>query len=122
MPQLRAQIYAYGKGHVGYHLITLATYGDTRALAWILLSLPVNLIRRMWKRARGSSSYPWQLLFVEGLGLLLGPWALWRSHVVVKRIRKAGSPFGFALNPQLSALNSIVPADNASASQIEAAS
>lgn len=89
MPQLRSQLYAYSKGHVGYHLITLLNYGDTRAIARILIELPHYVLHRMWRRARGSLSYPWRLLLVEAIGTALGPWALWRSHRLVHRLHKA---------------------------------
>jgi GT2 family glycosyltransferase len=84
--ELQRQIFAYSKGHVAYHLLTLMKYRDRRALTRILAELPLSLARRGWQRLRGRGSYPWRLLATEIGGTLLGPWALWRSHCRVREI------------------------------------
>jgi O-antigen biosynthesis protein len=81
---LRQQIYAYSKGHVAYHLMTLLEEGDRRALVRLLYSLPKTYARRALQRLRGSSDYPLSLILLEARGNLAGPYALWRSRRRVK--------------------------------------
>jgi GT2 family glycosyltransferase len=88
MADLRAQIYSYSKGHVAYQLTTLFREGDRRALVRLGWSLPKAYLRRAVERARGQSDYPLDLLALEILGNLAGPFALWRSR---RRVRRLGT-------------------------------
>ena len=87
MDSLRRQIRAYSTGHVAYHLVTLMTDGDRRALVRLLHSLPRHLVVRAVQRVRRHSDYPLSLIALEILGNLMGPIALWRS---LRRVRRLG--------------------------------
>ncbi|HEY9902566.1 MAG TPA: glycosyltransferase [Candidatus Sericytochromatia bacterium] len=81
---LRRQIYDYSKGHVSYHLITLVQDKDFRALARILVGLPLVQGYRIYSRLRGWTDYPISLVLLEISGNLAGVWALWQSYQRVK--------------------------------------
>lgn len=85
MEGLRRQLMAYSKGHVAYHLLTLARFRDKRALVRLGYELPRSFASRMLARLRGRSKYPWRLLAIECIGTLLGPLALWRSACHVRQ-------------------------------------
>jgi GT2 family glycosyltransferase len=87
MKDLRAQIYAYSKGHVAYHLTTWLRYGDRRALLRLFYSLPKAYAVRTWHRLRGYSEYPVSLIGLEIAGNLAGPFALWAAR---RRARRLG--------------------------------
>lgn len=89
---LRRQIYAYSKGHVAYHLVTLIKHRDVRALTRLFYSLPKVYLWRAYARLRGRSDYPLSLIATEIAGNLAGPWALWRAR---RRVRRFGpsAPF-----------------------------
>jgi GT2 family glycosyltransferase len=87
MHGLRNQIYSYSKGHVAYHLTTLAREGDRRALVRLAWSLPRTYVRRAIERLRRRSDYPLSLIALEIRGNLAGPWALWTSR---RRVRRFG--------------------------------
>ena len=87
LASLRAQIYAYSKGHIAYHLTTLLRDGDGRALIRFFYSLPRTYLSRTWYRLRGYSDYPVSLIMVEIAGCLAGPWALWQAR---RRVRRLG--------------------------------
>jgi LPS sulfotransferase NodH/GT2 family glycosyltransferase len=87
---LRRQIYEYSKGHVAYHLTTLLRDSDMRAVPHLLLHLPIWRIKQIRRKIkdgirRRRSKYTWSLIWLEIVGNLLGPWALWRSRRRVKR-------------------------------------
>ena len=84
---LRKQIYAYSKGHVAYHLTTWLRDGDIRGLVRVAYELPVTHMKRVYQRLRGWNDYPMRLLWLEVLGNLAGPLALWRSR---RRVRALG--------------------------------
>ena len=88
MDALRAQIYAYSKGHVAYQLTTWMREGDRRALVRLVWSLPKTYAERAWHRLRRWSDYPLSLLALELVGNLAGPYALWRSR---RRARRLGT-------------------------------
>jgi len=83
---LRRQIYAYSKGHVAYHLVTLLWDHDLRAVTRLLAALPVTHLRRILQRTARSAERPllW-LTLIEVAGNLAGPWSLWQSYRMVKR-------------------------------------
>lgn len=87
MSDLRAQIYAYSKGHVAYHLVTWWDYGDRRAWLRFFYSLPKTYLSRAWYRLRRYSDYPLSLIVLEIAGNLAGPVALWTSR---RRARRLG--------------------------------
>jgi len=86
LPALREQIYAYSKGHVAYHLVTLLRDGDARALIRLFYSLPRTYLHRAWYRLRGESDYPLSLIALEVAGNLAGPWSLWKSRRRMDRL------------------------------------
>jgi O-antigen biosynthesis protein len=88
MKDLRAQVYAYSKGHVAYHVITWLRDGDRRAFLRLFYSLPKAYLVRAWHRLRGYSEYPLSLIVLEIAGNLAGPFALWAAH---RRVRTLGS-------------------------------
>ena len=88
----RKQIYNYSKGHVAYHLTTLLNDGDFRALARILVGLPLIHLSRIYYRLRGWTDYPIFFVLLEAAGNLAGPWALWVSRQRVKRIGRSSFP------------------------------
>jgi GT2 family glycosyltransferase len=98
MAALRRQIYAYSKGHVAYQLTTLTRHADRRALVRLCYSLPKTYAGRAWQRLRRQSEYPLQLIALEVLGSLAGPWALWRSRRRVRRVGQAPRPAEVALD------------------------
>jgi GT2 family glycosyltransferase len=87
MADLRRQLFAYSRGHVAYHLLTLLRDGDPRALLQLAGKLPWDHARRLWRRLRGRSAYPARLVLLEIAGNLLGPWALWAAWL---RVRQEG--------------------------------
>jgi len=66
-------------------LTTLLHDYDLRALVRLLIELPVVHIWRLLEYLRGRSSYPPRLIWLEILGNLAGPWALWKSYQRVQR-------------------------------------
>jgi glycosyltransferase involved in cell wall biosynthesis len=89
----RRQIFAYSKGHVAYHLTTLLRDGDPRALVRILFELPRAHARRIVRRLLGKSAYPARIVLLEVWGNLIGPWALLRARL---RVRRWGRSAGYA--------------------------
>jgi hypothetical protein len=95
MRALRNQLYNYGKGHVAYHLTTLLRDRDKRAVAQLLVRLPISYrwrlvssLKRHLSLKRLSyldSGYPLRLILLEARGNLAGPWSLWKSYRRVKR-------------------------------------
>ena len=86
---LRRQIFGYSKGHVAYHLTTLFRDGDWRALINLAALLPAHHLRRTLRRIVGRSSYPLSMIPVEIAGNLVGPWALCKSRLRVRREGKS---------------------------------
>jgi hypothetical protein len=86
MRSLRRQIYSYAKGHAAYHLTTLTRDGDCRALARLLIYLPLTYFRRTKERLTRRSDYPLPLILLEILGTLAGPFALLRARRIVRRL------------------------------------
>jgi GT2 family glycosyltransferase len=90
MRALRHQIYSYSKGHVAYQLTTWLNDGDRRALVRLFYELPRIYLLRSWYRVRGYSDYPLGFIALEVLGILAGPWALWKSRRRVRRLGRSG--------------------------------
>jgi GT2 family glycosyltransferase len=86
MRSLRRQIYSYAKGHAAYHLTTLTRDGDWRALARLLIYLPLTYYRRTKQRLARRSDYALRLILLEILGTLAGPFALIRARRIVRRL------------------------------------
>ena len=86
MRSLRRQIYSYAKGHAAYHLTTLTRDGDWRALARLLIYLPLTYYRRTKERLARRSDYALHLILLEILGTLAGPFALIRARRLVRRL------------------------------------
>lgn len=87
---LKRQLFGYSTGHVAYHLHTLLRDRDFRVLpqllrlaSWHAKSLSLSL-RGKGSPDLGGAHYPLELILTEIRGNLLGPWALWRSHRVVR--------------------------------------
>jgi GT2 family glycosyltransferase len=104
MEGLRAQIYAYSKGHIAYHLTTLSKDGDRRALIRLAYSLPKTYVHRAWQRLLRHSDYPLSLILLEVTGNLAGPFALWRAR---RRVRRLGSSA-----PRVKERNDAVPLES----------
>lgn len=86
---LRRQLAAYGRGHVAYHLQTLWADGDFRALPH-LARVGVWQMKRVGAILAGRGhGFPLKLVLSEIGGNLAGPWALWRSHRLVKRLGRS---------------------------------
>jgi O-antigen biosynthesis protein len=82
--ELERQLSAYSRGHVAYHLHTLFSERDFRALphlgrvvSWHLKRVVATL------RGKGDGS-PLPLILAELRGNLAGPLALWQSHRIVR--------------------------------------
>jgi len=86
MRSLRRQIYCYAKGHAAYHLTTLTRDGDWRALARLLIYLPLTYYRRTKERLARRSDYALRMILLEILGTLAGPFALIRARRIVRRL------------------------------------
>ena len=83
---LRRQIYAYSRGHVAYHLITLLWDNDLRAVTRLVAALPVTHLGRVLRRtARRDQRQMLRVSLIEIAGNLAGPWSLWQSYRMVKR-------------------------------------
>jgi hypothetical protein len=94
---LQRQLAAYGRGHVAYHLHTLLSDGDFRALphlarvaTWQLKRVGAALVGR-------GDGFPLKLVLADIRGNLAGPLALWRSHRMVRKLGR--SPRLPALDP-----------------------
>jgi len=88
----RKQIYNYSKGHVAYHLTTLLNDGDFRALARLLVGLPLIHLYRIYAALRGWSNYPISFIVLETVGNLAGPWSLWVSRKRANRLGRSQFP------------------------------
>ena len=115
MDALKRQIYGYSKGHVAYHLTTLFTYHDFRALFRLTIELPSwyykqlkHYLRRRLRRK--NIDYPLSLTLIAITGNLAGPWSLWQSRRRVKQLgfSKPYRPRGHLLQttPEQDALDS----------------
>ncbi len=89
MAELRRQLYGYSKGHVAYHLLTFRHHRDLRALVRIGLELPLDFVRRLYRRALRRYPYPWRLLLTEIAGFVMGPWSLWAAHRHARRFGRS---------------------------------
>ena len=86
---LERQLSAYGRGHVAYHLHTLLSDGDFRALphfarvaTWHMKRVGAALVGR-------GDGFPLKLVLAEIRGNLAGPLALWRSHRMVRKLGRS---------------------------------
>jgi GT2 family glycosyltransferase len=86
---LERQLSAYGRGHVAYHLHTLLSDGDFRAVpqfARLVMWHTRRIAAALAGRGRG---YPLKLVLAEIRGNLAGPVALWRAHRLVKKLGRS---------------------------------
>jgi O-antigen biosynthesis protein len=90
MDEIKAQLSAYSRGHVAYHLTTLLRDGDKRAVGYLALRLPWSFIWRLGSMIRRPGSYPLGLFFLELRGSLAGPLAYWQSRRRVLREETQG--------------------------------
>ncbi|MDQ7786431.1 MAG: glycosyltransferase [Thermodesulfovibrionales bacterium] len=86
MSALRHQIYNYSKGHVAYHLKTLFDDHDCRALMRLMVELPKHHVSKLKQWLVGKRTYPLSLTLIEVIGNFVGPFALLRSSLRVRRI------------------------------------
>lgn len=107
---LRRQIFAYSKGHVAYHLTTLLSDGDLRALVRIFVELPQAHLSRLVRRWRGRSAYPASMVLLEAWGNLLGPWALLRARLRVRRWGRSAPPAAPETRPEAAPSQTRAPA------------
>jgi O-antigen biosynthesis protein len=86
IPELRQQIYDYGKGDVAYQLATLINDHDFRALARLLIGLPLSRIKQVVGRFFVRKEFPLSLVLCGLAGNLAGPFAWARSRCRVRRL------------------------------------
>ncbi len=86
MGELKRQIFNYSKGNIGYHLTVLLREKDWRVLPTVLVFLPIYYGKRLLKWGLGDRHYPLSLILLEISGNLCGPWALWQSHRLIRKI------------------------------------
>jgi O-antigen biosynthesis protein len=86
MPELRKQLFNYSKGNIGYHLTVLIRDRDLRVLPTVLVFLPIYYAKRLLRWLMGDRAYPISLTWVEIQGILAGPWGLWQSHRLIRKI------------------------------------
>ena len=83
---LRKQIFNYSKGHVAYHILIFLEQKDLRGLTRIFFELPFVHFYRIYKRILMKSDYPINLLFLEIIGNLIGPFALLSAFIRTRRL------------------------------------
>ncbi|BBO79847.1 hypothetical protein DSCO28_04130 [Desulfosarcina ovata subsp. sediminis] len=86
---LRNQIFNYSKGHVAYHLMTILSYKDYRAVFTLFYHLPLWHLKQLKRYVVQRIShhqwkYPLRLILLEITGNIAGPWNLWKSFRRVK--------------------------------------
>jgi O-antigen biosynthesis protein len=86
MEALKRQIFNYSKGNIGYHLTVLLREKDWRVLPTVLVFLPIYYVKRLLGWVRGDRHYPLSLILLEIGGNLSGPWALWKSYRLIRKI------------------------------------
>ncbi len=91
MKALRKQLYNYSKGGVAYHLLTFLHDGDFRGLIRIFAELPLIHIWRLKEWLLRRTDYPPSLLLLEVVGNFVGPFALFRGWLRVKRQGKSAT-------------------------------
>jgi GT2 family glycosyltransferase len=89
--ELKRQLGAYGRGHVAYHLHTLFSDGDARALLrlgqvakWQTTNATRALLATVSPRF-GGATLPLDLVLTEAWGNLMGPLSLWQSRRIVRK-------------------------------------
>jgi O-antigen biosynthesis protein len=92
MPELRKQLFNYSKGNIGYHLTVLLRDRDLRVLPTVLIFLPIYYAKRLMRWILGDRAYPLSLTWVEIRGILAGPWGLWRSYWLIRKIGRFPRP------------------------------
>jgi glycosyltransferase involved in cell wall biosynthesis len=70
---LRAQIYAYAKGHAAYHWRCFWVYRDWRSMLHLMFYLPLWFRRNLKMGMSGKTNYPFTLVFTEIRGTFFGP-------------------------------------------------
>jgi glycosyltransferase involved in cell wall biosynthesis len=90
MTSLQHQLYDYNKGVVSYHLRTLLSDGDRRALWQLLWDLPKWHWQRVTRILRGRYDYPLRLIWTEVKGNVAGPYAFYRAVKMRRRINDMG--------------------------------
>jgi O-antigen biosynthesis protein len=86
LPELRKQLFNYSKGNIGYHLTVLLRDRDLRVLPTVLVFLPIYYAKRLLRWVLGDRDYPLSLTWVEITGILAGPWGLWQSYWLIRKI------------------------------------
>ncbi len=96
---LRKQLFDYSRGHVAYHLHTLIKDNDFRALTQLIIKMPRWYLRRIkvqfgailkpGPRPHNLQRYPMNLILWEILGYLAGPWSLWKSNRLVRKLGRS---------------------------------
>ncbi|NJM48285.1 MAG: hypothetical protein HC860_20670 [Alkalinema sp. RU_4_3] len=59
---------------------------DLRVLPTVLVFLPIYYAKRLLRWVWGDRDYPLNLTLVEIRGILAGPWGLWRSYWLIRKI------------------------------------
>jgi O-antigen biosynthesis protein len=100
LESLRRQLFNYHKGLISYHLRTLVSDGDTRALWGILRDIPRWHVKRVYAIVRGRHPYPLSLVWNEVKGNLVGPYGFYKS---VRLHRRLNGPRTNPITPAIAA-------------------
>ncbi|MCB9450363.1 MAG: glycosyltransferase [Anaerolineaceae bacterium] len=101
MAAFKRQIYNYSKGHIAYHLLTIARDGDWRGLVQILYVLPRWRIQQIFERVVRHKGQPLSITWQEIKGNLAGPWSLWQAKQHVRRENRKHTALPMEANPPL---------------------
>ena len=86
MAELKKQLFNYSKGNIAYHGTVLIHDRDLRVLPTVFIFLPIYYFKKLFIALFIDRRYPITLRFTEIAGILAGPWGLWRSYRLIKKI------------------------------------
>ena len=86
MAKLKKQLFNYSKGNIAYHATVLIHDRDLRVLPTVFIFLPIYYFKKLFIALFIDRRYPITLRFTEIAGILAGPWGLWRSYRLIKKI------------------------------------
>jgi len=86
MAELKKQLFNYSKGNIAYHGTVLIQDSDLRVLPTVFIFLPIYYFKQLFIALFIDRRYPITLRFTEIAGILAGPWGLWQSHRLIKKL------------------------------------